>query len=143
MNALDKVVLFQIDKTNKIAKIFSQREFDQKKLGITIDQWVLLKVIHENEGISQKDLAVISYRDPASITRTLSLLEKKGLIFRRVIPENKRQHEVFLSRTGKNFIDEHFPMVQRQRAQSLKGFTEQEIEQLCGMLKRMQKNLSE
>lgn len=138
---LERVVMFQIDKTVKISKIYSQREFDSMNLGITVDQWVLLKIIHENGGISQKELAEISYRDPASITRTLNLLEKKGLVFRKTIPENKRQHEVFLSRKGREFIEEHLPMIVRHRAKSLSGFSREEIQSLLEMLDRIQTNM--
>lgn len=138
---LNQVILFQMDKTVKISKIYSQREFDRLGLGITIEQWVLLKIIHENEGISQKELASSSYRDPASITRTLNLLEKKGLVLRKTIPENKRQHEVYLSKEGRGFIQENMPMVLRHRAKSLEGFDPDEVELLHSLLLRVQENL--
>lgn len=138
---LEQVILFQIDKTSKISKIYSQREFDRRGLGINIDQWVLLKIIHENEGISQRELATISHRDPASITRTLSLLEKKGLVSRKVIPENKRQHEVFLSEEGRDFIEDNMPMVLEHRAKSLEGFSNVEVQLLHDLLLRIQENM--
>lgn len=130
-----------IDQTSKLSKRFSQKEFDERGLGITIDQWVLLKIIESNEGVSQRELANISVRDAASITRTLDLLSKKQLINREPIPDNRRQFKIVLTAAGRSFIEKNMEMVQRHRAHSTKGFTEEEIEQLRSMLKRMQKNL--
>ena len=109
--------------------------------GITVDQWVLLKIIEENNGSSQYELAQKSYRDAASITRTLNLLEKKQFIERKSIPENKRQYEIWLTTTGQDFINEHMEMINRHRQKSLDGFSVQEIDTLKNMLLRIKENV--
>ncbi len=142
MNDIEQVLLFQIDKTNKIAKIHSQKEFDRLGMGITVEQWVLLKIIHENEDIAQKELARMSFRDPASITRTLALVEKKGLIDRSFTPENRRQRLIKLSAEGKTFVEQYFPVVKRLRKESMKGISEEELMLLNEVLKRVQQNMT-
>lgn len=139
---LGKVLLFVLDQTNKKAKQFSQRELDRNGFGITVDQWVLLKVIEESPGLSQRDLAEKSIKDPASITRMLDLLEKKGFILREPIPGNRRQYKIQLSDAGLKFINDHMEVVQMQRERSLQGFSSEEIEQLKSMLLRIQANMS-
>ena len=139
---IEDVILFQLDKTNKNAKMYSQREFDRKNLGITVDQWVLLKIIEESEELSQSELAGKALRDPASITRTLDLLEKKEFIKREGILNNRRQYRVRLTRTGAAFIRKHMAMVNRQRKRSIKGFSHQELDLLKSMLQRIQKNMT-
>lgn len=139
---IENVILFQIDKTSKTSKQYSQKEFDKIGLDITVDQWGLLKIIHESDVLSQKELAVKSLRDPASITRTLDLLEKKQLIYREAIPENRRKYHILLSETGKNLIDTHMPLVSKMRQKSMKGFSKEELESLSSMLLRIQKNMS-
>ena len=111
MNNIENVILFQIEKTSKISKIYSQRELDRLGVDITIEQWILLKIIDENYPISQKELAIKSLRDPASITRTLDLLQKKGYIERQTIPENRRQYNIILTSQGSKFIQEHLPII--------------------------------
>lgn len=138
---LHKVVLFLIDQTNKVAKRYSQQEFDRLGLGITVDQWVLLKLIEENSGMSQKELAARSVKDAASITRTLDLLQKKGFVERIAIPDNRRQYEIKVTDKGATFISENMQIVTKQRAKSLNGFTEEEVAQLQSMLLRIQKNM--
>lgn len=139
---IEDLILFQLDKTNKNAKMYSQREFDRQELGITVDQWVLLKIIEESEQLSQSELAEKSLRDPASITRTLDLLEKKQFIRREAIANNRRQYSINLTKVGKGFIRKHMGMVNRHRKRSIKGFSEKELDTLKSMLQRIQHNMS-
>jgi DNA-binding MarR family transcriptional regulator len=139
---IEDFILFQIDKTSKISKAFTQREFDHKALGITIDQWILLKIIDERMPISQKGLAKASHRDPASITRTMDLLERKGLIVRKVVPKNRRQNEVRLSAKGTQFVKDNMPLIRRHRMKSVEGFSVKEMVTLRTLLSRIQENLS-
>ena len=139
---IEEVILFQIDRTSKVSKIYSQKEFDRKKLGITIDQWVLFKIIEESQPISQKELADKSKRDPASITRTLDILQRKALVLREPIPDNRRQYNIRLTDKGASFVKEHMKMIDRHRKASVKGFSEKELETLKEMLLRIQTNMS-
>jgi len=139
---IEDVILFQIDRTSKISKIYSQREFDKKKLGITVDQWVLLKIIDEAQPISQRELADKSKRDPASITRTLDILEKKDIVIRKAIPGNRRQYHVELTSHGSHFVKENMKMIGRHRKTSIKGISEKELNLLKSMLQKIQKNMS-
>ncbi len=139
---IEEVILFQIDRTSKVSKIHSQKEFDRKKLGITIDQWVLFKIIEESQPISQKELADKSKRDPASITRTLDILQRKALVLREPIPDNRRQYNIRLTDKGAAFVKEHMKMIDRHRKASVKGFSEKELETLKEMLLRIQTNMA-
>ncbi len=142
MNELDSVVLYVIDQTSKVAKQYSQRQFDLLGLGITVDQWVLLKVIEEKKSLSQVALAQESRRDPASITRSLDLLQKKGLITRDAIVGNRRQYNIALSKEGVRFVSKNMSLVKKLRADSIKGLTKNDLQSLVGMLHIIQKNMS-
>ena len=130
MENIEDVILFQIERTSKVSKIYSQREFDKINFGITIDQWILLKIIEENEQLSQKQLAKLSSRDPASITRTLDILEKKEFIKREPIPGNRRQYNIILTQQGKQFVEDHLETVISHRKKSIEGFSTEELQQL-------------
>ena len=140
-NNIEKVVLFQIDKTNKMAKQHSQRHCDARGMGITVEQWVLLKIVHERQPLSQKELAKESLRDPASITRTLDILGKKELLVRENIPENRRSYNIRLSKNGETFVKKHMEFVQGLRENSIKGIAKKDLETLSSVLKKMQQNM--
>jgi len=138
---IESIILFQIDKTSKVSKLYSQREFDRLGMGITVEQWILLKIIEENDGLTQKELADKSLRDPASITRTLDLLNKKGFVERRPVEDNRRQYSVCLKKEGKSFIKKYMPVISSHRAKSIEGIKEQELEVLTQLLGKIQKNM--
>lgn len=139
---IETILLFQLDRTSRKSKIFTQRTFDEQGLGINVDQWVLLKIVDETGPLSQKQLADKASRDPSSITRSLDLLEKKELLVRSPIPDNRRQYNIVLTKKGKAFIDKNMETVQNHRKLSMQGFTEEEQKTLLQMLQKIQRNMS-
>jgi MarR family transcriptional regulator, transcriptional regulator for hemolysin len=138
---LETVLLFVIDQTSKIAKQYSQREFDLLNLNISVEQWILLKAIEEAKTLSQNELAKKTLRDPASITRTLDILQKKGLIVREALKENRRQHNVKLTKEGCYFVMQNMPLINELRNISIKGFSNKEVAHLIAALERIQNNM--
>jgi len=138
---IENIILFQIDKTSKISKLYSQREFDKLGMGITVEQWILLKIIEENDGLTQKELADKSLRDPASITRTLDLLNKKGFVDRKPVEDNRRQYSISLTKQGGSFIDKYLPVINSHRAKSIDGISQDELNTLNRLLGKIQQNM--
>ena len=73
---LSNVYLFHLDKAAKQFKKLKNEIFKQRGIEITSDQWVLIKNINEAEGINQRELAKRTFKEPASVTRILDILEK-------------------------------------------------------------------
>jgi MarR family transcriptional regulator, transcriptional regulator for hemolysin len=138
---LETVLLYVIDQTNKIARQHSQREFDLLGIEINVEQWILLKAIEARQVLSQNELAKTTNRDPASITRTLDILQKKGLIIREAIPDNRRQYNIKLTKGGSYFVLQNMPFVNEMRNKSIKGFSKEEVKQLIALLNRIQNNM--
>ncbi len=138
---IEDVILFQLDLTSKISKQYSQRDFDKLKLGITVEQWVLLKIISESKDLTQKELAHKSYRDPASITRTLDILEKKEFLYREAIPNNRRSYHIVLSSKGRQFIETHMDLIVRHRENSIKGISKKNLTIMSEILTKMRENM--
>ena len=138
---IENLVLFQIDKTSKLSKLYSQRAFDKLEVGITVEQWIILKIIAESSSLSQKELADKSLRNPSSITRTLDLLQKKSFIQREQIPDNRRQYNILLTKSGATFVKKYMPIVNQHRDLSIKGFNKKEVQTLKEMLIRIQNNM--
>lgn len=142
MKRIEDVILYQIDLTTKVAKHYSQGELTRLGLGITIEQWIVLKIISENENSTQKELASKSYRDPASITRTMVILEKKGFIQRSAVPNNARAYYVNLTKKGVLFVDENMIIIKQHRELSIKGISEKDLNTLSNVLAKIRENMS-
>lgn len=74
--------------------------------GVTADQYVLLRILGEGDGISQQDLAHTSASDPTTVGRMLELLEQKDYVERRPLPTDRRTRLVFLTEAGRRMMDE-------------------------------------
>ncbi len=142
MQKIEDVILFQIDLTSKVSKQYSQKEFNKLKLGITVEQWVILKIVSESSNLSQKELAEKSYRDTASITRTIDLLEKKEFLLRESIPNNRRTYNIRLTEKGQDFIEQNMELIKSHRKRSIKDFTPDELNTLSTLLLKIRKNMS-
>ncbi len=139
---IEEVIMFQLDQAVKATRQFSQKEMDRLGLGVTVEQWVLLKIVHEKQPLSQRELAKESYRDPASITRTLDLLEKKGLLQRDAIEENKRVYHILLTKEGSAFINRNMKLIFELRRRSTEGLSKDELQELSRMLRKIKENMA-
>lgn len=78
--------------------------FNRELSGISISATELLYLssLYTKDGISQDDLAQEYSVDKAAVTRTLQLMEKKGLIIRKTDSADKRAKKLFLTDKAKS-----------------------------------------
>lgn len=131
---LNDVYLFHLEKAHKQFRKYKNKVFKEKGINLTSDQWVILKTIHDEEGCSQIELAKLTFKEPASITRTLDLLEEKGWVNRKAVNDDRRTFELVPTKKGKQLVAKLTPIALDIRAKGLKGFTKNEKEQLNGLL---------
>jgi MarR family transcriptional regulator, transcriptional regulator for hemolysin len=139
---LNNVVNFLMEQTVRQIRNYGQRQLDLLQSGITVDQWVLLKIIEEHGQISQVDIAQVALKDTASITRILDLLQKKGLIQRNDDDFDRRKYLISLTPDGKGFFNRMLPQISQIRDQVVKGLSKEEIQALKSTLNKIRQNLS-
>ncbi|MBI1763708.1 MAG: MarR family transcriptional regulator [Acidobacteria bacterium] len=71
--------------------------------GATADQFVVLSMLAEEDGITQQELARRVFSDPNTITAMLTLLEKRGLAKREDHEADGRAWLVYLTPKGRQF----------------------------------------
>lgn len=111
-----------------------------KKNGIDLphSQYVILKHLYDEDGISQQELADKIYKDTAAIKRTLDILEKKGLIQR--IPVTMRKNSVIITEQGKELMPKVMDCLERSKQFVLSGISEQEYKLFTDILERIYQN---
>lgn len=139
---LDNVVNFLLEQTVRQMRGYAQRQLDTLQTGVTVDQWVLLKIIEEYKQISQVELAQVAQKDTASITRILDLLQKKDLIQRIDDEYDRRKYMVSLTATGVEFVMRNLPFVNQIRSQTVQGLTQADILTLKSILEKIRQNVS-
>ena len=101
-------------------------------------QYVILKHLYAEAGISQQELADKIYKDTAAIKRTLDILEKKGLIQR--IPVTMRKNSVIITEQGKELMPKVMDCLERSKQFVLSGISEQEYKLFTDILERIYQN---
>jgi DNA-binding MarR family transcriptional regulator len=72
------------------------------RYGVTADQYVLLHILAQQGGITQKELVARASSDPNTVRRMLLLLEGRGFVARPRHPTDERARCVSLTRIGRN-----------------------------------------
>jgi DNA-binding MarR family transcriptional regulator len=75
------------------------------KHGVTANQFVLMSLLAESGGVTQKDLVDRASSDPNTIRQMLSVLEKKSLISRERHPVDGRAWQISLTGRGRRVYD--------------------------------------
>ena len=121
-------------------KKFVQNSHDSG-LDISMDQWIVLGPIWENEVLSHKEISEYCLKDKTSVTKIIDTLEKKNLVVRVSDQLDHRVKRVVLSNKGKELFLQAIPIMELTRDQLREGITEQDIESLRSVLTKIYNNL--
>ena len=129
-----------LGKTVKIVEYFLQEQFKEHGLDLTKEQMVVLKRLHDEDGLSQNELAFLTLRNKSSLTRLLTKMEKKGYITRKQCKEDKRINEVFLTDNGRNVFRRTKPAINEMISTMEQNISISEKQQIIKTLKKIQTN---
>ncbi len=102
-------------------------------------QYVILKTLYEEDGISQQELAERVYKNVAAIKRTLDILENKGLVKR--IPVSMRKNSIVITQAGKELIPEVMDCIDKSKQSILAGISNEEYNTFISVLARIYHNI--
>jgi DNA-binding MarR family transcriptional regulator len=94
---------------------------------ILTGQWSLLRVLWDEDNLSQIEVAHRMKIERASLTIMLNTVEKAGLITRRTAPGDRRKQLISLTKKGRALESMLVPIGMDVNAIALEGFSEREI----------------
>jgi DNA-binding MarR family transcriptional regulator len=109
--------------------------------GLDYNRWRVLAVLQEHSGATMGRLADLTSVDRTTLTRTLGLMEKAGLVARRERESDRRSLAISLTAKGRRLFARILPLTQSETTRALTGFSLEEIGTLRDRLKRMADNL--
>jgi len=142
MEKLNDIVFYHIDKAIKTYRQFAQKQLKSAGVSLTIDQWLVLKTIVDSPGISQRDIAIIVFKDEASVTRIIELLVKKDLLSRNFHATDRRKFELIANKNSKKILKKIQDIVIKNRATALNGIDPAELEIVKSVLLTISANCS-
>ncbi len=118
-----------------------QKNFRLAGLEITIEQWSLLYHLWKQDGLSQQELCVRTFRDKPSITRLIDNLEKQKLVKRMPSKEDRRINLVCLTEPAKLLQDKTIELANQTMDEALIGVNKNEIEIVKQVFQKVYDNL--
>ncbi len=133
-------LVYLLERTLRQARHALQAEFRNDRLGISIDQWLILQEVAAAPGSNQQQLARSCAKDPASVTRILGLLQKKKWITRAPGKNDKRTLSVSITPPGKKTLHDCSRCVERFRKTAGKGLEQSDLNLLKTVLDKLFEN---
>lgn len=132
---------FLLDRTARRVKQYAQRKFKREDFDITVDQWLILKNLSENELMSQAEMAQILFKDQPTLTRIIDILTKKGYVERVPHPNDRRSFQLVLTQSGAEKVEELKPKVSDIRQKAWENLNEGDFEEFKRILNKIYDNL--
>ncbi len=137
-----RAYFFKIDTTIKKIRNALQKQLQDAGFDLTVDQWVLIDHIERQPGISQNELAEMTFKDPPTVTRIIDLIEKKELVQRGIVPGDRRKFNLFLTEKGKVLYKEAFPIVADIRRKGWGDLEEDDYQHFVRIMDSIYKNFT-
>ena len=134
---------FILDRTARRVKQYAQNSFLQGAFDVTIDQWSILKILYEEDAMTQKEIAERSGKDQPTLTRIVDILIKKQLAQRVEHPEDRRCLHLKLTEVGKAKVEELSPAVKSIRMKAWENLSEEDFESFTRILNTIYNNLNQ
>jgi len=131
-----------LGRTMKMVDYHLQVAFDNYGLDMTKEQMVVLKRLHEQDGINQNELASLTYRDKSSLARLISKMESKNYIRKVQSKEDKRNNEIFITSDGLKILEKTRPIIQEVIDVMEQGINKEDKELIINTLKKVQNNFN-
>ncbi len=101
----------------------------------------MLYHLWKQDGISQQDLCMATFRDKPSMTRLVDNLEKAGLVKRIASKDDRRKNLIFLTGKAQELQNTCYEFAEETVEEALAGVTNDKIEVCKDVLKVVYENL--
>ena len=119
----------------------SSQTFSEKGFGITPEQYLILLLIIENEGVYQRQICEITLKDRANIARIVDILLHKDLIEKKVDSNGRRIYKIVATQKGKDLIDAIAPCDTDLRTFITRGISDEDLYVTKKTLEKIKSNL--
>ena len=124
---------------NKLSN--SSTAFYQKNFGVNVTDWRIMSLLAIEPGIPASRICHVIGFDKGPVSRTLSVLQKRGLVTIRTAPDDGRTHSISLTAKGRATHDRVIVAALERERRLLSVLRKDEREVLIDLLRRVHGNL--
>ena len=132
----------KLNKFNKTINLVMSRIIRSHGYNITREQEAILRALCIFDGINQAELATRAGQERNNLSRTLTILEDKGLITRKVCTTDKRNSLVFVTPKGREVHAEVYKAIVEYRNILFAGMSMEEVEAFSETVNTLTANLN-
>ena len=125
----------------KLTRTYAIQKFYAEKYEITPEQFLILMALNDNDGIYQRQLANMTFKDRPNINRIVSILERGKYIVSQCFSNGRQIKQLFITDKGKSICNKILPIIFDVWNTTTKGLEENEIEQFINTLQKIEQNL--
>jgi DNA-binding MarR family transcriptional regulator len=129
-------VTFIANKLSNSATVFYQRNFS-----VNVTEWRIMSLLAIEPGIPASRICHVIGFDKGPVSRTLAMLQKRGLVTIRTAPDDGRTHSITLTARGRATHDKVIVAALERERRLLSCLSKDEREVLIGLLRRIHENL--
>jgi len=131
-----------IGKTAKLINLYIADVFKEHAIQVTKEQWIVLKILNEDfDGVIQNELAFITNRNKASLTRLITIMEKNHLVKRISFAGDARKNQIFITQNGRELFLKMKPLMLQSIEHFQQGISLEEKAIFINIMKKIQTNL--
>lgn len=138
---LDQSAGYLINMTALLLKRELNTAIKNNNINVTTEQWAILNRLNENSGLSQKEVAKLTFKDNANITRIIDKLVAKGLVSRKNDANDRRTWKIFITEEGRKLRDAIEPLAIEILKKATKGIDKKEVSLFNETAKKIMENL--
>ena len=112
-------------------------------VGLTSGQPKILKYLVDHDGCNQKELSEMCRVEGATITSLLVGLEKKGLVERKVLENNRREKRIYLTESGKAKVQDLVVAFRKLHEICSAGLSKEEVAVFMELCRRVSASLDQ
>jgi len=110
---------------------------------VTMAQAAVLYFLAKSDAdcMIQQDLAEIMNLNKSGLLRTVDILEKKGMLKRMPVKNDRRKNKIELTRHGFEEVDKFVNKIEQKERELRSGFTKQEVDSFFRVLTQLMKKV--
>lgn len=113
-----------------------------KPARFTEHEWRILVVLSDNNGCTMSKMADWTVLDRSTMSRTLTVMERRGLVRRKLRESDRRVTEIYITKKGWDSYSATLPIVEAVSEKMLTGLSKHDVDQLSRTLRKLMFNIS-
>ena len=118
-----------------------QKNFRDGGIAVTSEQWSILYSLWEEEGLTQQELALRTFREKTAITRIIDNMERADLVIRVADKNDRRSNLIYLTKSGRQLKDACLQQAGKTLSEALQGVEQADITVAQHTLRKVFENL--